>query len=63
MQNLLDKEIERWGPLTLLQLAAEEAAEEAAAEKRFESILNQEQTTAEMLQAILAKAQELDVTE
>ena len=59
MQNLLDKEIERWGPLTLLQLAAEEAA----AEKRFESILNQEQTTAEMLQAILAKAQELDVTE
>jgi len=45
--------------LTLLQLAAEEAA----AEKRFESILNQEQTTAEMLQAILAKAQELDVTE
>ena len=59
MQNLLDKEIERWGPLTLLQLAAEEAAEEAAAEKRFESILNQEQTTAEMLQAVLEKAQEL----
>ncbi len=63
MQGLLDKEVERWGPLALLQLAAEEAAEEAAAEKRFESILNQEQTTAEMLQAILAKAQELDVTE
>ena len=64
MQNLLDKEIEHWGPLTLLQLAAEETAEEeAATEKQFESILNQEQTTAEMLQAILAKAQELDVTE
>lgn len=62
MQNLLDKEIEHWGPLTLLQLAAEEAAEEAA-EKPFENILNQEQTTAEILQAILAKAQELDATE
>lgn len=60
MQGLLDKEVERWGPLALLQLAAEEAAEEeAATERQFESILNQDLTTAEMLQAVLEKAQEL----
>lgn len=68
MQSLLDKEVERWGPLALLQLAAEEAAEkeaaetEAATERQFESILNQGQTTAEMLQAIIKQAQELPET-
>ncbi len=68
MQGLLDKEVERWGPLALLQLAAEEAAEketaetEAATERQFESILNQGQTTAEMLQAIIKQAQELPET-
>lgn len=68
MQGLLDKEVERWGPLALLQLAAEEAAEkeaaetEAATERQFESILNQEQTTVEMLQAIIKQAQELPET-
>ena len=68
MQGLLDKEVERWGPLALLQLAAEEAAEketaetEAATERQFESILNQAQTTSEMLQAFIKQAQQLPET-
>lgn len=59
VQGLLDKQVERWGPLAMLLLADDEAEDTVPDEPNpFEAILDKEQTTAEMLQEILAKAQE-----
>lgn len=59
VQSLFDKQVERWGPLAMLLLADNEAEDTAPDEPNpFEAILDKEQTTAEMLQEILAKAQE-----